>query len=112
MAISKWFLTRTDKGFFTAVARTTGNHSPLPRGFKQRTRPLGDPPGAGAGLVAPEGLVFACQRVSPLLDEGLGHRGPLVDGPVQPRRGVDAGRETLAGPAAAGHADVETPEPL
>ena len=60
----------------------------------------------------PTGSTLAGQRVLPLLDEGLGHRGDFGDRAVQPERGVDAVRQQIAGDAAAGDVDVQPPQPF
>ena len=45
-----------------------------------------------------------------LLDECLGHGRHFRDGAIQPQRGVDGVRQQIAGDAASGNRDIQTPQ--
>ena len=77
-------------------------------------RAVGEARQEQAGVVDPDRLDLAGQGVLPLLDEGLGRRGDVVDAAVEPHRGVDAMGQQVAGHAAAGNArrrDARAPLP-
>ena len=63
-----------------------------------------------AGVVDADLLHLLRQRVLALLDERLRHGVDGVQPAVEPQRRVDAVRQQVAGDAAAGYVDVETPE--
>src|SRR6266850_8342570 len=64
-----------------------------------------------AGIVDADLLDFASQVVFAFLDERFGHGVDLVDAAVEPERRVDAMGQQIPGNAAAGHFDVEAPQP-